>query len=124
MLSSAGVSAAYISAATGEGVSGLMAETMRMLDKVAVEREAVKPPKKVFRPQPRVSGIGVHKEEGIFVIVAPGLERLVTRGGGTGDELHWQLRRQLVRMGAGKALKKAGVKPGDRVRCGTREWEW
>ena len=124
VLSDAGVSAAYISAATGEGVSGLMAETMRMLDKVAVEREVVKLPKKVFRPQPRVSAIGVRKEGDIFVIVAPGLERIVTRGGVTGSELRWHLRRQFVRLGVDKALKKAGVKPGDRVRCGTLEWEW
>ena len=26
--------------------------------------------------------------------------------------------------GLKKALEKAGVKPGDRIRCGNLEWEW
>ena len=30
----------------------------------------------------------------------------------------------LQRLGVSKALEKAGVKPGDRVRCGNLEWEW
>ena len=36
----------------------------------------------------------------------------------------FQLNRQLARMGIKKALEKAGVKPGDKVRCGNLEWEW
>ena len=39
-------------------------------------------------------------------------------------EMLAQLRRYLARLGVGKALEKAGVKPGDRVRCGNLEWEW
>jgi Obg family GTPase CgtA-like protein len=31
---------------------------------------------------------------------------------------------QLARMGITKALEKAGIKPGDKVRCGEYEWEW
>jgi hypothetical protein len=27
-------------------------------------------------------------------------------------------------LGVSRALEKAGVKPGDRVRCGSLEWDW
>jgi Obg family GTPase CgtA-like protein len=40
------------------------------------------------------------------------------------SEVRWQLERQLIKLGVSKALLKAGVKPGDKVRCGDIEWEW
>ena len=119
--SSAGIKAYFISAITGEGVSELMAEAVKMLKQVGAEAKAgLEIPKKVFRPQPRSRGISVHKEEDTFVIVAPQLERIVAR---TGD-LSSEVRGQLTRLGVSQALEKAGVKPGDKVRCGAIEWEW
>ena len=35
-----------------------------------------------------------------------------------------ELNHQLKRLGADKALEKAGVKPGDKIRCGELTWEW
>ena len=66
----------------------------------------------------------MHKEGDTFVVVAPELERIVARTGITSPGVRWQLEKQLQRLGASKALEKAGVKPGDRVRCGNLEWEW
>jgi len=123
--SSAGTTTLFISAATGEGVPELMAEIMKMLERVSVEKEAgERIPRKVFHPQPRRIGISVHKEGNIFVVVAPGVERIVARTDVTSAEVQRQLNRQLQRMGVSKALGKAGAKPGDRVRCGNVEWEW
>ena len=42
----------------------------------------------------------------------------------TGAEVRRHLRGQLDRLGVARALVKAGVKPGDKVRCGHFEWEW
>ena len=113
----------FISAATGEGVSELMAETMRVLAQVKPEAgEGI--PKKVFRPQPRTTGARVHKEDDTFVVLAPELERIVAGTDVTSPGVPQQLRRQLSRLGVSKALEKAGVKPGDKVRCGSVEWEW
>ncbi len=121
----AGAIPLFISAATGEGVAGLMAETLKVLPQVTARAEAgERMPKKVFRPQPRATGAGVHKEGDTFVVVAPELERIVARTGVTGAEVHQQIKRQLARLGVSRALEKAGVKPGDRVRCGNLEWEW
>jgi len=121
----AGTKVIFISAATGEGVSELMAETMKMLNQITAEKEAGKKvPRKVFHPQPKVGGASVHKEGDIFVVVAPGLERIVARTGVTSPEVRRQLKKQLARMGVSQALERAGIKAGDRVRCGTLEWEW
>ncbi len=123
--SSAGTTAFFVSAATGEGVPELMAEAMKMLQSVTVKAKATeKMPAKIFRPQPRRIGTSVHKEGNTFVVAAPTLERIVARADITSPEVSWQLRRQLLRLGVSKALEKAGVKPGDRVRCGDLEWEW
>ena len=123
--SGAGTTPLFASAATGEGVAGLMAETMKVLQSVTVERGgSEKIPTKVFRPQPKGIGSRVHKEGDTFVVVAPELERIVARTDVTSPGVRWQLKRQLVRLGVSKALEKAGIKPGDRVRCGDLEWDW
>jgi len=123
--SSAGNTPLFVSAATGKGVAELMAETMKILQAVTVERGAAeKIPTKVFRPRPRSIGSMVHKEGDTFVVVAPELERIVARTDVTNPAVRWQLTRQLTRMGISKTLERAGVKPGDRVRCGDFEWEW
>ena len=102
----------FISAITGEGVSKLMAETMQVLQSVTVEGGTGKKiPMKVFRPQPKSTGSRVYKEGNTFVGVAPELERIVARTDATS-------------LGVSKALERAGVKPGDRVRCGNLECDW
>ena len=123
--SSVGTTPLFVSAATGEGVAELMAETLKALHSVTVDGGASeKIPMKVFRPQPRSIGSRVHKEGDTFVVVAPELERIVARTDVTGPEVRWQLKRQLARLGVSKALERAGIKPGDRVRCGNLEWDW
>ena len=125
VFSSVGATVFFISAATGEGVTGLMAETLKLLNRVTAGKEAErKVPKKVFRPQPRGVAPSVCREGDTFVVVAPGLERITARMDVTNPEARRQLKRQLVRLGVGKSLEKAGIKPGDKVRCGDLEWEW
>ena len=122
---SAGTTVLFISAATGEGVSEVMAETMRLLKSVSAEEGAGrKIPRKVFRPQPKGVGPSVHKEGDTFVVAAPELERIFARTDITSPGGRWQLEGLLKRLGVSKALEKAGVKSGDRVRCGNLEWEW
>jgi len=121
-----GITVFCVSAATEEGVSELMAETMKVLEpaKRRDHEGGEKITKKVFRPQPRNTGTSVHKEGDTFIVAAPELERIVVRTDVTNPEVRWQLKRQLIRLGVNKALEKAGVKPGDKVRCGNLEWEW
>ncbi|MBI4286124.1 MAG: GTPase ObgE [Chloroflexi bacterium] len=120
----ASVNVFFVSAATGEGLSELMTEMGRMLRAIApVETPAEAVPQKVFRPQPRRRRFTINREDNAFVIAVPELERIVA---GTPDATMalGQLRARLDRIGVRKALEKAGIKPGDRVRCGDFEWLW
>jgi len=120
----AGIRAHYISAETGDGVKGLMAEVLKTLK---AESAAAKKPEaavKVFRPQPREPRISVERRGDEYIIRAPGLDRMFAGQGATANELRWQLNIQLEKHGVNKALEKAGIKAGDKVRCGDLTWEW
>jgi GTP-binding protein len=123
-LSGAGIRAYYISAATGQGVSELMAEAMKELKAIATEEKSVRLTKKIFRPPPKDAGVGVSKVGDEYILTVPALERIVLGAGVSPSELRWHLKGQLDRLGVNKALIKAGVKPGDKIRCGKFEWEW
>jgi len=106
-------------------VAELMAETARVLSQVQVERDEMElVPRKVFRPQPKAGRASVRREGDIFIVEAPGLERIITTERLSSYEIRGQLKQRLARLGVIKTLEKAGIKPGDKVRCGDLEWEW
>jgi len=120
-----GVKARFISAVTGEGVPSLLEEAAGLLKPEVVKAEKpLKLPKKIFRPQPVDTRVSVHLEGDTFVVVAPDVERLVAGSDISNMEVRGQLRSRLDRQGLRQALVKAGIKPGDKVRCGALEWEW
>ncbi len=124
-LKKVGTNVLTISAATGEGVNELMRETNRLLQRVITEiKEAEKVEKSVFRPKPREGGISTSKEEGIYILKAPGVERIIARVDMNNPAVRSQVFTQINRSGGKKALERAGIKPGDKVRCGDYEWEW
>jgi GTP-binding protein len=123
-LSGAGIKAHYISATTGEGVKELMAAALEILEKKTVTEKPPEVPGKVFRPQPKEGRIKVTKEKDVWVIRASGLDRLIAGSGVTGGELRWQLNRQLEKHSVNSVLERAGVKAGEKVRCGDLIWEW
>lgn len=123
--SSIGVTVHFISAATGEGVSGIMAEVWEVLGQVSAKEAVTKEATRhVFHPRPRRGGVGVHREGDTLVVESPELERVVAGTNLTDLEARRQLLSYLTRPGVSRALRKAGVQPGDRVRCGNLEWEW
>jgi GTP-binding protein len=120
-----GLSPIFISAVTGEGIPELMAGMVETLGQATVERTAGgRGRQKVFRPQPRERGVRVERDGETFVVVAPELERIVARVDMSRPVVYSQVRRELDRLGVSQALKKAGAKPGSKVRCGKLEWEW
>ena len=123
-LSSLDVPVFFISAATTQGVSRLMAKAAQMLDSIAAESRGQEAPLAVFRPQPRREIVSVSKEGEIFVVSAPKVESLAARMDLKNAEALSYIRRQCKRMGVSAALKKAGAKPGDKVRLGEIELEW
>ncbi len=119
-----GIEARFVSVATGQGVPELMAEVLDMLERVSAREEAGKAPMKVFRPRPKKAGVSVWREGDTFVVISPELERIVVGSDLTDPEARRQLIRLVDRASVRQALEKAGVEPGDKVRCGGLEWRW
>ena len=122
LFGAAGVSPYFVSAVTGEGLDELVAAVFRSVAELRLEREE-RVARKVFQPRPRRRR-RVTKEGNAFVITAPELERIVARVDMSQPEVYTQVRGQMDRQGIGQELKQAGVRPGDRVRCGDFEWDW
>ncbi len=121
----AGVDVIFISAEMKEGIDNLLKVVAGKLKEIKTIQEALpKAPQAVFRPQPRVRGGRVRKEGEVFVVEAPSLERVTMLRGATSAEITLELKKRFKRLGVDKALEKAGIKPGDKVRCGSLEWEW
>ena len=121
----AGVSVLFISAETGAGIQYLVDETRDLLEKSGKRiRAGKKVPSAVFRPQPRQTEATIKKDGDIYVVNSLDLERIITGVDMTSDEVRRQLQRPMSRYGVTRALEKAGIKPGDKVRCGDYEWEW
>ena len=136
-----------ISAVSGEGVEELMNEVLVALDSDKLEKrkgfkgllehqEENSEPHFVSEndevpiivPEPRRRGVSVHLAQGldtdVFVVNAPGVERVAERI----DYEDWMARMQLYshmqKTGVVRALEDAGIKSGDTVRLGTVEWDW
>ena len=119
-----------ISAVSGEGVGSMMDEVVQVLS----DQPSVIPPNlsvdlqetdiPVIRPEPRRRGVSIYQEDGVYVVQAPGVERIAQRI----DYEDWLARMQfykhMQKTGVVKALEDAGISEGDAVRIGDIEWEW
>ena len=112
----------FISAASTEGVHSLMAKAYEVMDTASVPQ----PPEAltVFRPRPKRERVVVSREGDTFVVSSDRAERVLARMDLENPEARSYVRRQLAGMGVVGALKRAGVKPGDRVLFGKMEMIW
>lgn len=122
---SAGIEVSFVSAGTGEGVAELMARAKKLLDLEAEKPVAAEViPQKIFRPKPRKGPPTVSKQDDTFVVESPELEAVAAGFEiADGPVIHY-MRGRFDRSGATRALTKAGIKLGDKVRCGHLQWEW
>ena len=119
-----GVPVFFVSAATGEGVQGLMGSTLERLGnlpKKAIEAGQKELPRILVR---REQTFRVSRENGDYVVYAAKLERLVPMDNFRDWRAIAQLWREIHRLGVAKALEEEGVQPGDTVRLGGIELEW
>ena len=112
-----------ISSATGEGLKDLVAELLKNVpEEPRKESEpALIPPNK---ERPKYAAPKVYFEEGVYVVVHKGIERIVEVSNLDNWSTRMQLHRELSRVGVIKALDSAGAKTGDAVRIGSIELEW
>ena len=119
-----------ISAVSGEGGGSMMDEVVQALSdqpnvipsKLSFDTQETSIP--VIRPEPRRRGVSIYQEDGVYVVQAPGVERIAQRI----DYEDWLARMQfykhMQKTGVVKALEDAGISEGDTVRIGDVEWEW
>jgi GTP-binding protein len=113
----------FISAATGEELPELLRRLLQLLSSLEVPvPEVAELP--VLRPRGRQPKFTVTRGDGEFVVDGEGPVSLVEMMGLDSQEARLEVRRRLGRMGVVSALRRAGVRPGDRVRFGTVEMEW
>jgi GTPase len=113
-----------LSGATTEGTRGLTQSLMRLLHETAPEpEEAAETELTVLRPRGR-ERLEVEQIGSVFVVHGERAEQDALKLGESGAEALDELQDRLRRRGLEKALRRAGARPGDRLRVGTVELEW
>lgn len=113
-----------ISGATGEGTHELMQFLQQMLQEARQDQVA---PAQSTIPVIRIIGrarLQVREEDGAYVVEGPRAEDAALKLGDRGYEALDELQDRLRLMGLAKLMRRAGAKPGDRMRVGSIELEW
>ena len=120
-----GVRPSFISAAGEVGIGDLLLRAEQMLaDNAAPAPAAVRQPAPVLTPQPIGGRVSVGRDGDVFVLRAERAERIVRRVNMDDWMVQVQLWGELRRMGAVRALERAGARAGATVRIGDQEMEW
>lgn len=110
-----------ISGVSGEGISKLLPEILKLLDKVPVEEGSLSEAPVHVKLEPEM---WVEKKEGIYQVRGASVERLVAM---TNFDLPEGVERTqdiLKKMGVERALQAHGVRPGDQVKIGRMEFTY
>jgi GTP-binding protein len=115
-----------ISAATGEGIAAFRSALAALLPS---EDELGTPPEPagvvVHRLDADPNRVSVTVEmDGAFRVAGRRIERLAAQTDFTVEESAERFQRDLERLGAEEALRKAGITAGDTVRIGSVELDW
>ncbi|MEX0785208.1 MAG: GTPase ObgE [Dehalococcoidia bacterium] len=112
-----------VSAQTGEGVDELLRALFQAVREERAVQAAAPPaePPTVLPDAPRYEVVRTNRG---FSVRGRGPVEAVLKLGTESEEARAELARRLRRMGVVGALRKAGVREGDRVRIGRVELEW
>ena len=123
----AGIEPVFISAASGEGVEELVERIARTLHEMAAEApaptEAEPRALPVLRPDERKGAVKVSREDGAYRVAGEREVAFAEMMPVETDEGRAEFWRRLTRWGVVGALRRAGARPGDRVRLGRVELE-
>ena len=123
-LASYGVARHFVSSRSGEGIDDLKAGLHKVLAEAPTAPRRQPEGLPVVSPRSRRAHPSVVKDGDTFVVSSPPAERLVVLPDMRQFKVRLQLREELARLGVLRVLEKAGVKHGDTVRIGTREFQW
>lgn len=115
-LAQSGVEAFPVSAATGEGVDGLLLRIADLVDRLprAPAAEELESPR-IFRPGDRTA-VRIERQDGAFVVRGEAFERLAAMTDWTNEQAVRRFQRIARRQGLAERLRAAGAKDGDPVR--------
>jgi GTP-binding protein len=114
-----------VSGATGEGTRDLLQTLLVLLQQTAPRTANVsEKPLPVLRPRGRERLEVDQDKDGAFIIHSEKAEQDALKLGEGGDEARDELQERLRRQGLERVLRRAGAKPGDRLRVGEVELEW
>ena len=114
-----------ISAVTGEGISELLKRVSQVLKELPKEElyDEVED-KKVYTLQEEQEGYTIKKEDGIFVVDGPAVDRVMRRVNLEDNESMYYFQKCSDSLGVNQKLKEAGVQEGDTVNICGWELEW
>ena len=118
-----GIAAHFISAAAGTGVGPLLDQVAAELDRLTPERPGVTEPP-VIAPRPLSQRFEVAVVSGVCTVRGQRVEAFAEMMPLEQEEGRQEFWRRLARWGVVNAIKRAGAKPGERVRIGHVEVEW
>ena len=118
-----GIAAHFISAAAGTGVGPLQDQVAAELDRLTPERPGVTEPP-VIAPRPLSQRFEVAVVSGVCTVRGQRVEAFAEMMPLEQEEGRQEFWRRLARWGVVNAIKRAGAKPGERVRIGHVEVEW
>ncbi len=123
-LASYGTARYFVSGQSGEGIDDLRAGLHKLLAQVPPVPRRQPEGLSLLTPRSRRGLPSVVKDGDAFVVSSPPAERLVVLPDMRQFKVRLQLREELARLGVLRVLEQAGVKHGDTVRIGTREFQW
>ncbi len=112
-----------ISAVTGEGLKELLTRVTEVLKTLPKEEIVEIKQRKLYTLEEKEE-FTIVKEDGIFVVDGPGVQRIMRRVNLEDNESMHYFQKCLEELGVNKALKEAGVKEGDTVKVVDWELEW
>ena len=113
-----------ISAVTGEGLKELFAYVSKILKTLPKEELEEAEEKKVYTLKEETEGFDVRKEDGMYVVDGPAIQKIMSRANLEDNESLYYFQKSIRFLGVEDRLKEMGVKEGDTVKFIDWEMEW
>lgn len=113
-----------ISAVTGEGLKELFAHVSKILKTLPKEELEEAEEKVVYTLKEEEEGFDVRKEDGIYIVDGPAIEKIMSRANLEDNESLYYFQKSIRFLGVEDRLKEMGVKEGDTVKFIDWEMEW
>lgn len=111
-----------ISAATGQGVDGLVKNLLTWVNKLSEGKTAVDEEEVIRAPESEQEPLKIEIIDGVFEVSGTAIEKAAARTDFESEEALLRFQHYTRRSGLDKELRKSGIKEGDTVRIGVEEF--